>query len=50
MSKHITISPIEAANRLAIRELIEAYAIAPIVATRRDKWHSLPGTPTSWFT
>src|SRR6478672_10713793 len=26
MSKHITISPTEAADRLAIRELIEAYA------------------------
>ena len=33
MSKHITISPIEAANRLAIRELIEAYANC---ADRRD--------------
>src|SRR5476649_2375064 len=26
MSKHITISPAEAADRLAIRELVEAYA------------------------
>jgi hypothetical protein len=26
MSKHITISPDEAADRLAIRELVEAYA------------------------
>jgi hypothetical protein len=33
MSKHITISPEEAANRLAIRELIEAYAHC---ADRRD--------------
>jgi ketosteroid isomerase-like protein len=26
MSKHITVSPTEAAYRLAIRELVEAYA------------------------
>src|SRR6266576_3842811 len=26
MSKHIAISPVEAADRLAIRELVEAYA------------------------
>src|SRR3982074_1399088 len=33
MSKHITISPSEAADRLAIRELVEAYAHC---ADRRD--------------
>ena len=33
MSKHATLSPIEAADRLAIRELIEAYAHC---ADRRD--------------
>ena len=33
MSKHITISPTDAADRLAIRELIEAYAHC---ADRRD--------------
>jgi ketosteroid isomerase-like protein len=33
MSQHLTISPSEAANRLAIRELIEAYAHC---ADRRD--------------
>jgi len=33
MSKHITIAPGEAADRLAIRELIEAYAYC---ADRRD--------------
>lgn len=33
MSKHISISPAEAADRLAIRELIEAYAHS---ADRRD--------------
>ena len=33
MSKHVTISPIEDADRLAIRELIEAYAHC---ADRRD--------------
>ena len=33
MSKHVTISPTEAADRLAIRELVEAY---PRCADRRD--------------
>jgi len=33
MSKHVTISPEEAADRLAIRELVEAYAYS---ADRRD--------------
>ena len=33
MSKHVTISPTEAADRLAIRELVEAYAHC---ADRRD--------------
>jgi len=33
MSKHVTISPNEAADRLAIRELVEAYAYC---ADRRD--------------
>src|ERR1700733_5053699 len=33
MSKHVTISPAEAADRLAIRELVEAY---PHCADRRD--------------
>jgi ketosteroid isomerase-like protein len=33
MSKHITVSPTEAADRLAIRELVEAYAHC---ADRRD--------------
>ena len=33
MSKHVTISPNEAADRLAIRELVEAY---PHCADRRD--------------
>jgi len=33
MSKHISISPIEAADRLAVRELVEAYAHC---ADRRD--------------
>ena len=33
MSKHVSISPEEAANRLAIRELVEAYAHC---ADRRD--------------
>jgi hypothetical protein len=33
MSQHVTISPVEAADRLAIRELVEAYAHC---ADRRD--------------
>jgi SnoaL-like domain len=33
MSKHVTISPAEAADRLAMRELVEAYARC---ADRRD--------------
>jgi hypothetical protein len=33
MSRHVTISPAEAADRLAIRELVEAYALC---ADRRD--------------
>jgi len=33
MSKHVTISPVEPADRLAIRELVEAYAHC---ADRRD--------------
>jgi ketosteroid isomerase-like protein len=33
MSKHVSISPAEAADRLAIRELVEAYAHC---AGRRD--------------
>ena len=33
MSKHVTISPNESADRLAIRELVEAYAHC---ADRRD--------------
>jgi len=33
MSKHVTLSPDEAADRLAIRELVEAYAHC---ADRRD--------------
>ena len=38
MGKHVTISPAEAADRLAIRELVEAYAhIVPIVAMQRAR-------------
>jgi len=40
MSKHVTISPNEAADRLAIRELVEAYA-APIVAMPKARCLSL---------
>jgi hypothetical protein len=46
MSKHIAISSGEAADRLAIRELVEAYAHC---ADRRDaKGLSLPRTRASW--
>jgi hypothetical protein len=41
ISKHVRISPNEAADRLAIQELVEAYAK---LADRRDengRWHSL---------
>jgi hypothetical protein len=49
MSRHTPISPQEAADRLAIRELIEAYAHC---ADRRDakvRCLSSPKTLTSWF-
>src|ERR1700676_5797914 len=39
MSKHVTISPEEAADRLAIRELVEAYAH---YADRRDAKGQMP--------
>jgi hypothetical protein len=50
MSKHIRISPEEAADRLAIWELVEAHAHR---ADRRDakvRWLSLPQTHISWCT
>jgi len=50
MSKHLTISPEETADRLAIRELVEAYAHC---ADRRDakgRWPFLPRTRTLWST
>jgi hypothetical protein len=49
MSQHVTISPTESADRLAIRELIEAYAHC---ADRRDakgQTSLLRQTPISWF-
>ena len=48
MSKHVALSPSEAADRLAIRELVEVYAHC---ADRRDakgQILSLPQTRTSW--
>ena len=48
MGKHVNISPEEAADRLAIRELVEAYARC---ADRRDakgQMSLLPRTPISW--
>jgi len=44
MNKHVAISPEEAADRLAIRELVEAYAHC---ADRRDakgRWPCSPPT------
>jgi hypothetical protein len=47
MSKHITISPEEAADRIAIRELVEAYARC---ADRRDaKGQMALFTPSTHF-
>ena len=47
MSKHVTISPSEAADRLAIRELVEAYAYC---ADRRDaKGQMALFTPNTHF-
>jgi hypothetical protein len=47
MSKHVTISPGEAADRLAIRELVEAYAHC---ADRRDaKGQTALFTPDTHF-
>jgi len=47
MSKHVTISPNEAADRLAIRELVEAYAHC---ADRRDaKGQMFLFTPDTHF-
>jgi ketosteroid isomerase-like protein len=47
MSKHVTISPPEAADRLAIRELVESYAHC---ADRRDaKGQMSSFTPDTHF-
>ena len=47
MSKHVAISPEEAADRLAIRELVEAYAHC---ADRRDaKGQMSLFTPDTYF-
>jgi hypothetical protein len=50
MSKHTAISPGEAADRLAIRELVDAYEVCADAATRKARWRSLLRTPTSWCT
>ena len=47
MSQHLTISPSEAADRLAIRELIEAYA--PCVDRRDAKGQMSLFTPDTHF-
>jgi hypothetical protein len=50
MGQHAAISNTEGADRLAIRELIEAYAHCAIVATLKVRWRYLPQTPISWCT
>jgi hypothetical protein len=47
MSKHITISPQEAADRFASSS--KPMRTAPIVAMRMARCLSLPKTRTSWF-
>jgi hypothetical protein len=49
MSKHTNISPREAADRLAIRELVEAYAHCADCRDAKGQCLSLPKTLTSWF-
>ena len=52
MSNHTTISPSEAADRLAIRELVEAYAHCADRrdATRKVRCPSLPPILILWCT
>jgi len=50
MTKHVAISPEEAADRLAMRELVEAYAHCADRRMPRARWLSSPRTPTSWCT
>jgi hypothetical protein len=50
MSKHVAVSPEEAADRLAIRELVEATPVAPIAAMRKARWLCSPPTAISWCT
>ncbi len=51
MTEYATTSPADAADRLAIRELVDArMPIAPIVATRRGRWRYLQAIPTLWST
>ncbi len=50
MTKHLALSPSEAADRLAIRELVEATRTVPIVAMQKVRWLSSPKTHTSWST
>ena len=51
MASHTTLSPEEAADRLAIRELFDAYAHCADTATPRDRRPSsrpTPGSPSAW--
>jgi len=48
MSTHTNISPQEAADRLAIRELVEGYAHCADRRTRMARWPSLLLTRILW--
>ena len=50
MSPHVTISPNEAADRLAIRELVEAYAHCADRRDARARCLSSRQTPILWCT
>jgi hypothetical protein len=50
MSTHLTVSPNEAADRLAIRELVEAYADCADRRVPTVRWHFFRRPRTSWCT
>ena len=50
MSKHLTVSPTEAADRLAIRESSRRMRTAPIAVMQAVRCRYLRRTRTSWCT
>ena len=50
MSTHLTVSPNEAADRLAIRERSRQMRTAPIAVMQTVRCRFLPRTRTSWCT